>query len=607
MNQFSDWLIIADNVVDLTLVRSDLPPTASEEWGHGQVIITTQDSSSIPSNAPHTYHESLSKGMQPDDAMELLRQVSQISDQDQAEKVVEVLEYQPLALAAAAFYVQTVVMHGSPNYNWKSYLETLSCGEREATEEPLAKQNIAYSKTMTKVIEMAITRASESDEVFRQAFCLLSLCASDSLPIEAAVDFVKFHTRGQSEELIRANILKSSLITCSYGEDGIPSYLRVHNIVHEVLKSVFTSDLELINRVQYISAAIKIFHSLIARDKDMLSANEHVCQKLSIITTHSKVLHEVLTSNFVVTESAVNELLSIITPGDLVSWLSLTAEICCKLSKPSDANLFSTEACNFVNYLSDTRDDKSLKAEAFCIHGWVLYLQCGYESSLSFYEQALFIQIKIYGEHHGNVAAIYSNLGRVYSDLGKYSQAKETLEKALFIQKEIYGEHHGNVAVSYSNLGLVYRDLGQYSQAKEYLEKGLFIKKKIYGEHHCNLAASYSHLGLVFSDLRQYSQAQEYHEKALFIQKKIYGEHHGNVAVSYSNLGLVYSDLGQHSQAKENLEKGLLIQKEIYGEQHGDVAASYNSLGRVYSDLGQYSQAKEYLEKGLFIKKKNLR
>ena len=62
MKQFSNWLIIADNVVDLRLLRADLPPAGSEDWGHGQVLITTQDSSTIPSNAPHTFHESLSKG-----------------------------------------------------------------------------------------------------------------------------------------------------------------------------------------------------------------------------------------------------------------------------------------------------------------------------------------------------------------------------------------------------------------------------------------------------------------------------------------------------------------------------------------------------------------
>ena len=175
--QFSNWLIIADNVVDLSLVCRDLPPTGSEEWGHGQVLITTQDSSSIPSNAPLTYHESLSYGMHPDDAVNLLRQVSQIQDQNQDEKVAEVLEYQPLALAAAAFYVQTIVVSGSPNYHWKDYLEALSHGEREATEKLLANQNIAYSETTTTAIQMAIMRALESDDVLREVLYLFSLCA----------------------------------------------------------------------------------------------------------------------------------------------------------------------------------------------------------------------------------------------------------------------------------------------------------------------------------------------------------------------------------------------------------------------------------------------
>ena len=71
VKQFSAWLIVVDNVVDLSLVRSYLPPTANEEWGHGQMIVTTQDTQSIPFIAPHSYHESLRKGMHPDDAVSL--------------------------------------------------------------------------------------------------------------------------------------------------------------------------------------------------------------------------------------------------------------------------------------------------------------------------------------------------------------------------------------------------------------------------------------------------------------------------------------------------------------------------------------------------------
>ena len=164
------------------------------------MLITTQDSDSIPSNAPHTYHESLSEGMQPDDAVKLLKKVSQIPNQEQAEKVAEVLEYQPLALAAAGFYVQEVVTSGSPNFSWTSYLEAFSRGEREATEEPLAKQNLAYSKTMTTAVKMAVDRSSESDEILRRTLYLFSLCAPNSLPIEAVVNFVEFRAAGQTEE-----------------------------------------------------------------------------------------------------------------------------------------------------------------------------------------------------------------------------------------------------------------------------------------------------------------------------------------------------------------------------------------------------------------------
>ena len=100
-----------------------------------------------------------------DDALDLLWKVSQMSNQDQAEKVAEALEYQPLALAAAAVYVQTVVNHGSPNYGWTKYLETFESNEREAREELFVKQNIAYPQTMSSSIKLAVTRVIESDGI----------------------------------------------------------------------------------------------------------------------------------------------------------------------------------------------------------------------------------------------------------------------------------------------------------------------------------------------------------------------------------------------------------------------------------------------------------
>ena len=410
MKHFCKWLIIADNVADLSLVRRAFPPTGSEEWGNGQVLITTQDSNSIPFNAPLTYKESLSDGMQPDDAVELLKQVSRISDQEQAERVAEVLEYQPLALAAAAFYVRTVVNSGSPNFSWRNYLDAFSQGQREATEELLAKQNLAYSKTMTTALKMAIKRSEEGDEVLSQTFCLFSLCAADCLPTEVVVNFVKCRATGQTEELIKAKILKSSLITCSYNDVGAPAYLRVHNIVHTVLKTILTARQKKEDTIDCISVAIKIFQSLIEAKRDLMFSCGHECVKLRTLLTHSKVLHETLGTNI---ETTVKELMPFISPSEIVSWLCSTAKVCCKMSSVADADLFCTSALGFSKYISTTPEGKSLKADVFIVYGEVMSFQCKYELSISYYEQARAIKMAIYRQDHVDVAVCHTRLGNV--------------------------------------------------------------------------------------------------------------------------------------------------------------------------------------------------
>ena len=646
IKQFSEWLIVADNVVDLSLVRSYLPQTASEEWGQGQLLITTQDSSTIPTSAPHTYHESLSLGMQPNDALELLKQVSKISNHEQAQLVAEVLEFQPLALAAAAFYVHTVVSHGSPNYSWGNYLETFSYGEREATEEILATENVSYSKTMTTAIKMAIYNASKNDEVLQQTFFLLSLIASEFLPVEVAVNFVKNRNSKLSEELIKAKILKYSLITSLYSEDGTPEYLTVHNVVYEVLKKILAIEFNFSEQVQGMSDAIHVFYSLTEAERNNLFQSGHVCVKLRKVTQHCKVLHDVLIATFPDKALLLKEFAPLFTPDTFVSWLCTTAAVCCDLSDQLEANLFSTSACELAEYIGNSEESQLIRADALAVHGKVLMRSCRDQLSLSYlknateiytaihgeehpqltiaynelgkayfitgnydvakkcYEKALIISKKVYSQEHAHVARSYSGLGAVYSELGKYNEAKQYYEESLIIRKKIYDEEHADVAASYNNLGVVCRDLGKYNKAKEYHEKALIIRKKIYHEEHADVAGGYDNLGVVCTDLGKYNEAKEYYEKALIIREKIYDEEHADIATSYSNLGVVYSCLGKYNEAKEYYEKALIIRKKTYHEEHADIATSYNNLGAVYSNLGKYNEAKEYHEKALIIRKK---
>ena len=169
--------------------------------------------------------------------------------------------------------------------------------------------------------------------------------------------------------------------------------------------------MDLTGKAECFSVAVRIFHSLMEENRNLLHASTQAFEKLRRIVSHCKVLFQFVRTKMVNEEqSVVNTLLAIITPGDLVSFLSFITEVCYRQSNLSDAYLFSTLSSDFITYLSDTQDDKLQKAKHF-------------------------------GER-----------GNVHWQLGQFCQAKEYHEKSLAITKEIYGEHHGDVAQSYNNL-----------------------------------------------------------------------------------------------------------------------------------------------------------
>ena len=600
VTNFSKWMIIADNVVDLRSVQGLLPQTGNKEWGHGQVLITTQDSTSISHDTPHTYHESLSKGMRLDEAVELLEKVSQISDREQAENVAELLDFQPLALAAAAFYVQTVISSGSSNYEWKAYLRDISTyGQRSEIETVLANESLAYAKTTMAAVEMAIERAVDTDKVLRHTFSFLSLCAHWDLPLEAVSKFVKAHTKDQPEELIKAKIVRSSLVLVHSGKGDERRCIRLHKIVYEALirGEVLKLTSEEINC--NLAEAGKVFKSL-------FQGNDEDYAIFRTLRPHCESLLKHITPNC--SSDQLRTFLRTSAPfvdlNMVADWLRSLASICCHFCDLLFAKTVVDLGCDLLEDIEDTDPGAFLKGDILSTSGQVYDRIGKYSQAEGFHKKALMIRKNIFGEDHTDVASSYNNLASVYCTLGKYNQAKELHEKALVIWKKIYGEDHAEVATSYNNLASVYSSLGEYNQAKELYEKALTIRKKIFGEDHANVATSYNNLASVYDSLGEYNQAKELLEKALVIRKKIFGEDHADVATSYNNLASVYNSLGEYNQAKELHEKALVIWKKINVEDHVDVAATYNNLATVYYSQEEYNQAKQFQEKALMIRKK---
>ena len=613
--KFENWLIIVDGVVDLRMVRSYLPQTACYEWGRGQLFITTQDSSAIPSNGPHSYHESLSQGMQPDDATELLKRVSQISDQQHVEVVAEVLEYQPLSLAAAAYFVQSIVSCGSPNFSWTEYQEILRQGQREATEETLATQNPAYSETMTSAVKMAIQRAMETNDVIRQTFLFLSMCASESIAVDIVVDFVVANAKGHTiKELIKADILKSSLLI----KDECSTFIRLHNIVHDALTTINLFDSDFSQRQHCIATAINVFESHL---KECLSTADYGNLQIRKVAPHSKVFCDIAFP-----DNNDTNFTSFIDPAKVISCIGYTAKACWLLSQLIAARRLCTIVSKLFEEVVCTGIEVSeKKSEFFELFGNVAFDMYDFEAALFYHQEALKINRTVHGEEHSRVARSYNLLAGVRQAMEHHVIAEELSSKALMIYEKIIPDFtHGNdgsgshtlpnavnnmqedlnVASNYYNLAFACGSTKKYIRAVRHNVMALSIRKKIYGNRHSDVARSYNNLAVHYSFIGEYEQAIECNKKALNIREQIHGEKHNDVARSYHNLAKAYRGVGKYEQAIECDKKVLYINEKIYGEEHFNVARCYYNLANAYRVVGKYEQAIECDKKALTISEK---
>ena len=105
---YSSWLIIVDNVTSMSHLDGNLPDSGNGQWAKGQLLITTQDTASIPPSGLFIQHIPVSRGIEPHEADCLLEMLSGFNDPKMEKEVSRVLDYQPLALASAATYVREV-------------------------------------------------------------------------------------------------------------------------------------------------------------------------------------------------------------------------------------------------------------------------------------------------------------------------------------------------------------------------------------------------------------------------------------------------------------------------------------------------------------------
>ena len=596
---YTTWLLVVDNVSSMSWVHVHLPERGNEQWSNGQVLITTQDVSSVPSTNSFVNHVSISKGMDVDDCRRLLETLSGIVDCEMAKEVAKILDYQPLALASAATYVNQVRQNKSTsNFHWVDFLEKVQKGQQSTTEEFPQERKLSYPKSITLATTFAVKNAMLSDKIVDQTFTLLSLCSSQPLSLDIVNSYIlKVDEQAQDQESICMRIKRCLLVLFEEDQDG--ACIRVHRVVHEAIKAVMKDQLERSKFHRAVNAVVTSFrHYIDVTSKDRQRLNiKHVVPHLKAFILTIESLFSVLHGNvgFVTEETRVQEYVH--------SYLKF-GMICTDHCEFRIARKYYENALGMhLKHFSPDHTDVAI----IYTHLGDIYLRLGdIELARKYQERALAIWLEKLGPDHLHVANTYSRLGHIHEQLGDIERAKEYQERALAIRLNKLDPDHTDVATAYSELGVIHLRLGDIKQAKEYQERALAIRRNRLGPDHTDVATAYSELGVIHLRLGDIKQAKEYQERALMILLKKQGPDHTDVATIYYQLGVIHRRLGDIEQAKEYQERALAIRLNKLGPDHHNVATIYYQLGVIHRRLGDIEQAKENQERAFAIRLKKL-
>ena len=599
---YSSWLLVIDNVTNLPWIGQFLPERGNEHWSKGQLLITTQDCSCMPPDSSFTSHISISKGMEPADAICLLTELSGITDNDMGENVAHALDYQPLALASAGVYVRKV-RNTNPNFGWEGYLEKLEKGKRELTEKELAKVNSIYPNSMTVATKIALETVMDSDEIMKHAFTFLAFCAPEPLRLDLLTTYVVNADGELDEEEIGIQIQGSSLLLIEK-EDVVN--IRLHKVVHDIVKRLVKDQMEANEHARVACVAIGSCSQYIdeaipetLRSQDSVGGCRH-------IVPHLKTLAVGIT-NIISTEEKFGLIKNtILNIHNSVYNFEMLGQVCYFHSEYVSAMKYHSVALKLIedNTIRTGPDHGHVK--------WIsrIYRNIGilhmhlsdYQQAKGYSERALSIQLNTLGPDHVYIASTCHSMGSLHYNLGDNQQAKKYYERALSIQLNKLGPDHVYIASTCHSMGSLHYNLGDNQQAKKYYERALSIQLNKLGPDHVDVAGIYHSMGILHCNQGDNQQAKKYFERALFIRLNKLGPDHVDVATSYYNMGILHRILGDNQQAKRYYERALSIRLNKLGPDHVDVAITYHNMGSLHSYLGDNQQAKKYYERALSIK-----
>lgn len=201
-------------------------------------------------------------------------------------------------------------------------------------------------------------------------------------------------------------------------------------------------------------------------------------------------------------------------------------------------------------------------------------------------------------------AAVRKTIGKTFTNLGEFDQAKPHLLQSVSLNKKVYGEESFQTGESLHELALYYHWIGDLNLADSLYLKSINVFRKNKNTPPRSLASALNDFGTLKQDQALYDESLNLLKEAYNIFIKEFGEKDRDVASTLNNLALTMEALDDLDGAEKYYKRSLNIYTELYGSNRPEISTLYNNLAYIYMDRGDLKTAEEYFKKSLELKKK---
>lgn len=271
-----------------------------------------------------------------------------------------------------------------------------------------------------------------------------------------------------------------------------------------------------------------------------------------------------------------------------------------------EADSKSDQALKLVSNLKSA--DKTTEAEQarkLLDIGEVLYAKGHYKKAGVTFESA-----RAKYEHEGltndpNYFKVISNLGLLYSTMGRYTKAEEHTLEALNLRKEAFGDDHSSMGASLNNLAVLQKETGKYNEAEENLKQTINILTNAFGRKSMPVAIALNNEAMLYQDMGRYEQADETLKRAIAISGELQNEKSNNHQKFLTNQALLYQTMGRYEESESIFKQIIKLKQRLFGSNHPDYAHMLSNLAALYVEMGKLDEVEDLLKEAIEIYEDN--